>query len=339
MKISKSKQGLASIISENGGWRDGAEWSIQDRDKNIEFMTRRPEYMKYVGAWYAYASRIGSFKIDNLLPNFHQTILSRAEYFHLYPAPDADGWIEWNGGDCPVGEGDRIDVKFSDGDEFFDVGSDWGWDVDAGGCNIIAYRLHKQEKKSISSDDVNLILVVDGEEHEVGQGVEVKETDAKPEFCESVMRSIPEPEINSKNIDITQVDDTNVVESKPTIEQLATDYRNAKDYADRKQQEADAAKADADEKLRVLEIAGEAIGLIVSPITEKQEPELVITNRSQLELGDVIWLSDSTVKENNELTPSGEYTVVKVGVIGVESDGQTIYPDFSTREWRFIRRP
>ena len=73
------------------------------------------------------------------------------------------------------------------------------------------------------------------------------------------MRSIPEPE------------------AKPTIEQLAADYRNAKVYADRKQQEADAAKADADEKLRVLEIAGEALGLLVTPITTKQEPELVIT--------------------------------------------------------------
>ena len=221
MKISKSKQGLASIISENGGWRDGAEWSIQDRDKNIEFMTRRPEYMKYVGAWYAYASRIGSFKIDNLLPNFHQTILSRAEYFHLYPAPDADGWIEWNGGDCPVGEGDRIDVKFSDGDEFFDVGSKWGWDVDAGACNVIAYRLHKQQPK--------------------------------PEFCESVMRSIPEPE------------------AQPTIEQLAADYRNAKDFAERKQKEADDAKDGADARLKALEIAAEDLGFKIEPITTKQD--------------------------------------------------------------------
>ena len=149
----------------------------------------------------------------------------------------------------------------------------------------------------------------------------MKISKSKPEFCESVMRSIPDPI------------------AKPTIEQLAADYRNAKDYAERKQQEADAAKADADAKLKALELAGEALGLLVSPITAKQEPELVITDRSQLELGDVIWLSDSTVKENNELTPSGEYTVVKVGMIGVESDGQTIYLDFSTREWRFIRRP
>lgn len=71
------------------------------------------------------------------------------------------------------------------------------------------------------------------------------------------MRSIPEPT------------------AKPTIEQLAADYRNAKDYAERKQQEADDAKVDEDAKLKALELAGEALGLLVSPITEKQEPGLV----------------------------------------------------------------
>ena len=105
--------------------------------------------------------------------------------------------------------------------------------------DIIAYRLHKPEQ-------------------------------AKPELCESVMRSIPDPE------------------SKPTIEQLAADYHNAKEYAERKQKEADAAKADADEKLRVLEIAGEALGLLVSPITTKQDPELVISDWRDLQVGDEV---------------------------------------------------
>lgn len=260
MKISKSKQELARIISENGGWRDESEFAAQDGDGtgSIDFFKSTPRYDKDDKYWkgeYDVCERISQSGFT--IKNFHQTILSRAEYFHLYPAQDADGWIECNGGEFPVGEGDRIDVKFSDGDEFFDVGSDWDWGVDAGGCNIIAYRLHKQEKKSISSDDVNLILVVDGEEHEVGQGVEVKEPDAKPEFCESVMRSIPDPT------------------AKPTIEQLASDYRNAKDYAERKQQEADDAMADVGGKLKALKLAGEALGLLVSPITAKQEPEPV----------------------------------------------------------------
>ena len=47
-----------------------------------------------------------------------------------------------------------------------------------------------------------------------------------------------------------------VAEAKPTIEQMAADYRNRKDYADRKQQEAEA-------KLAELVAAGRALGLVL----------------------------------------------------------------------------
>ena len=174
MKISKSKQELARIISENGGWRDGAEWAVQDACGTLNSYQRKPVYSS---GCTGFGHGVGYFhKICAAakIKNWHQTILSRAEYFHLYPAPDA-----------------------------------------------------------------------------------------KPKFCESVMRSIPEPEINSKNINITQVDDINVVESKPTIEQLAADCRNAKDYYERKQQEADDAKAGAEAKLKALELACEANGLVI----------------------------------------------------------------------------
>ena len=150
------------------------------------------------------------------------------------------------------------------------------------------------------------------------------------------MRSIPEPEINSKNINITQVDDIDVVESKPAIEQLAADYRNAKDCAERKQQEADAAKADADEKLRVLEIAGEALGLLVSPITVKQEPELVIL----VQVGDEVECIKSNVNPNKYRGMIGTVSAVDV------DDTSTPYlVDFGGKakiwchEVKFIRRP
>lgn len=120
---------------------------------------------------------------------------------------------------------------------------------------------------------------------------------------------------------------------KPSIEQLAADYRNAKDYAERKQQEADTAKADAEAKLEVLELAGEAIGLIVSPITEKQEPELVITDWRDLKVGDEIYtLSGEVVTVTGFDKDSGEWPVLAVEKSGgdwiVGKDGFT-----------FIRRP
>ena len=211
MKISKCKKELAHIISENGGWRNG-EFAAQDGDGGVGGYGEKPVWSLLCKYWRNEA--FGEWFVANKIKNHHQTVLSREEYFHLHPAPDADGWIEWKGWKCPVGEGDRIDVKFSDGDEFFDVGSDWGWGVDAGGCNIIAYRPHKPQK-------------------------------SEPQYCESVTRSIPEPI------------------AAPTIEQLAADYRNAKECAGRKQQEADDAKADAEVKLAELVAAGKVLGLVI----------------------------------------------------------------------------
>ena len=241
MKISNSKQELARIISDNGGWRDG-EFAAQDGYDTfaVWFFAAKPVRVR--GAWVTNSDSCQR-EIDGVakIPNWHQTVLSRAEYLHLYPAPDADGWIEWKGGECPVERGVIVDIKDADGYEWIGVKA-----LDCTEChhdfwvhaqadsenNIIAYRLHKPEQ-------------------------------AKPKFCESVMRSIPEYEIHSKNMDITQVDDIDVVEPKPTIEQLTANYRNAKDYAERKQEEADAAKADADARLAKLVAAGEALGLVL----------------------------------------------------------------------------
>ena len=155
MKISNSKKQLAKIISENGGWFSGAAWAVQNGDHGrISFSTNKP-VRHDATSW---AARGGfQFKIEGCKPlkNWHQTILSRDEYLHLYPAP----------------------VK----------------------------------------------VVVE----------------------------------NKTTCHLTVTD-------KPTIEQLAADYHNRKDYADRKQQEADAAKADADVKLAELVAAGKAHGLELS---------------------------------------------------------------------------
>lgn len=293
MKISKSKQELARIISENGGWRDG-DFAVQDKDSWVCFykgkQTRCGDYWEGKGDC---QYRFG-FTQDNTLPNWHQTILSRAEYFQLYPAPDADGWIEWNGAaKSPVSKGTPVDVKMQNGTQHFgQLIDDACWSDCWGDASIIAYRLHKQQ--------------------------------SKPEFCESVMRSIPEPS------------------DKPTIEQLAADCRNLLEFARRKRQEADAAKADADEKLRVPELAGKALGLLVSPITAKQKPELVITDLLYLRVGDMIWIGDSGSIVN---CPEGEYEIVEIDnedqeqCVGVEWDGSICWPQLRKRNWKFIRRP
>lgn len=310
MKISNSKKELARIISENGGWRDGAEFSAQDKDDGhfksaIHFYDEKPS-CRDSETWYSDGFMGYSFSIEckELSPNWHQTILSRDEYFHLYPAPDADGWVEWKGGECPVDVGTIVDVKHRDGDigirchagmsssepdgEGHATAEDWSHLYEGG--DIIAYRLHKSER-------------------------------ANPKSCKPVTRSIPE------------------VEAKPTLEQLAADYRSKLDYANRKQDEADKANMDSDAALSQLEDAIAAIGFVITPLaaTEK-EPELVITDWRQWRVGDVVSWS--------LLNHAGEFEIISVhhdqsrniGDFAVKDKHGGVYRAYGN-ECRFIRRP
>lgn len=318
MKISKSKQELARIISENGGWRDGVEFTAQDKDGLVYHYATKPTIGAGNGVWH-HKGCIGEGEFTaETLPNWHQTTLSRAEYFHMYPAPDADGWIEWEGGECPVDEGTLIDVRYRDGHEQAGCKCGvWGdelyatsyWLNSGGHSNIIAYRLHKPEQAT---------------EKDKGTDWFSPEADAIIDGA-SVIKGFL-----SKT-------------TKPTIERLAANYRNAKDCAERKRQEADAAGADADAKLAELVAAGEAIGLVLG--VEPVEPELVITDWRDLQVGDEV--------ECLQINITGDdYADQRIGTIGLVSateepgrSGQAVKLKFNDDEyfwvsgWRFIRRP
>jgi hypothetical protein len=61
-----------------------------------------------------------------------------------------DGWIEWEGGECPVADGVEYELRFGDGStQVDDDPNDYGWNVDSAGCyddTVIAYRIHKDSK-------------------------------------------------------------------------------------------------------------------------------------------------------------------------------------------------
>lgn len=65
------------------------------------------------------------------------------------PKPDANGWIEWNGGECPVKYGDLIDTRSRSGKENYEVrvAEFLYWDIKGRPGDIIAYRL-SQEKQA-----------------------------------------------------------------------------------------------------------------------------------------------------------------------------------------------
>ena len=60
-------------------------------------------------------------------------------------APDADGWIPWGGGECPVDGNEVVEVRLREYDETPIAGADcFGWSHDGGYDDIIAYRIVKE---------------------------------------------------------------------------------------------------------------------------------------------------------------------------------------------------
>jgi len=60
------------------------------------------------------------------------------------PTADADGWIEWNEGKCPIKAGQKTEVKFRNGDTVSESNPEfWRWtkSVKHPEYDIIAYRL------------------------------------------------------------------------------------------------------------------------------------------------------------------------------------------------------
>lgn len=61
-------------------------------------------------------------------------------------APDNDGWISWEGGECPVEPGTLVDWRLRTGREFSGVNKprfklDWSHRPDDPGQDIVAYRV------------------------------------------------------------------------------------------------------------------------------------------------------------------------------------------------------
>ena len=84
--------------------------------------------------------------------------IAKAEAALAAPQPADDGWIPWNGGDCPVEVGTRVDAKYRDGEKAYNVPagecaedpdsrSALDWSHMESNYDIIAYRIAKEPGK------------------------------------------------------------------------------------------------------------------------------------------------------------------------------------------------
>lgn len=319
MKISKIKRQLAQLLIEAGvtQFPNGANWAAQDRNATVTYFNDEP--WRCHDCWEASQfEAVECVKMDwKVLPNWHQCILSRSEFDRIVSetAPDADGWIGWGGAPRgPVSKGTPVDVKMQNGTQHFGrLIDDEYWSDCWGGASIIAYRLHKPEQSTV--------------ETRLADGVDIVKAAA--------------PALMSDEMKFTG--DEVMGERKLTLDQLLQDWRNADDYAKRKQAEADEAAAMRDERWNALQARAGEMGLTVGrceSVAAADEPELVITNWRDLLVGDEIEVVESNLYSHvgrvgvvSRFDKTDDQQPVRVIFYGSECDY-----DWPTK-WRFIRRP
>ena len=255
--ISKSKRQLAQLLIEAGvtQFPEGANWAAQDSDRDyysrrICFYSVKPTIKKGCSRWLTAVHNVSACVTPaTLIPNWHQTVLSRDEFDQIvaetavHGEPDSDGWIKWEGGDSPVGDDVTVDVKTRDGEIESDKACYWNWSHEKVSCiserQIIAYRLHNAEQSEAPTDG------------------ELPKQRAKLTGVVKVDVTIaPEP-----TPDWTTT-------AAPTLDQLLRDWRNVDDYAQRKQTEADEAAAMRDERWQAVQARAGEMGVTV----ERCEP-------------------------------------------------------------------
>lgn len=87
----------------------------------------------------------GSMTGAELVKEKAVAVISKAEAEMAEPQPDADGWIPWAGGECPVPGNTVVEVRCQNLVICKEKASEHWWDHLAdSGYNIIAYRIVKE---------------------------------------------------------------------------------------------------------------------------------------------------------------------------------------------------
>lgn len=93
----------------------------------VEVAVRNPNVLEYMRHWEGRAEKAEA-EVERLKAQLQQSC----------PQPADDGWIPWEGGDCPVKPEAWVEVKWRSSE---DIGVVFSWSHQGGFGDIIAYRV------------------------------------------------------------------------------------------------------------------------------------------------------------------------------------------------------
>ena len=100
-----------------------------------------------------YERIMSCFEMDGFETKAARAAIAKAEAALAEPQADADGWIPWSGGECPVETpAHNLFIRFRSGKEASDHASRaqsyvWQYEGKAHPADIIAYRIVKESGK------------------------------------------------------------------------------------------------------------------------------------------------------------------------------------------------
>ena len=91
------------------------------------------------------------FELDGFETKAARAAIAKAEAALAEPQADADGWIPWSGGECPLDLLTQVDVRYRNSGELI-IGSTclagaYDWSHDERDYDVIAYRIVKESGK------------------------------------------------------------------------------------------------------------------------------------------------------------------------------------------------
>lgn len=137
----KSQERLINLMLQAGvAWHKDADTAAQDKDgMYLYFFVGKPYRNSGDGYWGGEYCNDSQTIMPELIPNWHQTIITREQY------EARDGWITWHGGECPVDGGMVVEVALRYGDRAnIPPSKAWlfSWEDFDEDDDIVAYRPH-----------------------------------------------------------------------------------------------------------------------------------------------------------------------------------------------------